>query len=87
MLVKYNKQECIKIEDMHLYDVEPYVFEKLNELYPFDNVTIESMELSGNRYYDTDRGDLFDGNVVVLLSQTLPYGQKPSDWFNFDFKY
>ncbi len=63
-------------------EIEQEVLKQMNDQYPSNNFTLESIELCGDKYYDTDKGILFTGEAVAKITQIVPYGQEPQgDWF------
>ena len=79
MLIKYTKEERIEFEDTKHSVIKDRVLKMMQRKYPTDNFQFENFELSGYKYYDTDKGYLFTGEAIVEISQSLPYGQEPSD--------
>lgn len=79
MLIKYTKEERIEFEDTKHSVIKDRVFKMMHRKYPTDNFQLENFELSGYKYYDTDKGYLFTGDAIVEISQSFPYGQEPSD--------
>ena len=77
MLVKYKVDYIIPFEDFNYYKLQDQILKNVNEKYPTDNFTLESIELDGFTYYDVNKGDLFTGEAVVKMTQTIPYGQEP----------
>ena len=87
MLVKYKIFYVIPFEEFKYYDLQNQILQEINKKYPTNNFTLESIELCGDKYYDVDKGDLFTGEAVVEITQTIPYGQEPKDdWFEINFK-
>ena len=79
MLIKYTKEERIEFKDTQHNIIKDLVLKMMYRKYPTDNFKFENFELSGHKYYDTDKGYLFTGEAIVEISQYLPYGQEPSD--------
>ena len=50
----------------------------MNEKYPSDNYILESVTLYSYEEYGTNNDPYFSGKAIIEISQTLPYGQKPS---------
>ena len=72
MLIKYKVDYIIPFEDFNYYKLQDQILKDVNEKYPTDNFTLESIELCGDN--------------VVKMTQTIPYGQKSQgNWF--DIKY
>lgn len=77
MLIKYFIETVIPFED----------FKHSNDQYPSNNFTLESIELCGEKYYDTDRGVLFTGEAIAKITQLVPYGQEPQgNWFTISHR-
>lgn len=86
MLIKYQLFDDLYFGDFNYYDLQDQIIKEMNQKYPTDDFTLESIELCGNKYYDTDKGDLFTGQAVVKITQTIPYGQKPQgNWFEVKY--
>ena len=86
MLVKYKVDYIIPFEDFNYYKFQDQILKEVNQKYPTDDFTLESIELCGDKYYDVNKGDLFTGEAVVKITQTVPYGQTPQeDWFEVKF--
>lgn len=79
MLVKHTKEERIEFENTQHNVIKERVLKMMQRKYPTNNFQLENFELSGYKYYDTDKGYLFTGEAIVEISQSLPYGQEPSD--------
>lgn len=86
MLVKYKVDYIIPFEDFNYYKLQDTILKDINKKYPTNDFTLESIELCGEKHYDIDKGDLFTGEAVVEITQTIPYGQKPKgDWFEIKY--
>lgn len=86
MLVKYKVFYIIPFEEFEYYNLQNQILKKVNQKYPTNDFTLESIELCGDKYYDIDKGDLFTGEAVVEITQTIPYGQKPKGgWFEIKY--
>lgn len=82
MLIKHTVTEQIMFEKECLSSIkaiEDKILEKMNEKYPSNNFTLESIILYSDEEYGTNDDPHFSGKAVIEISQTLPYGQKPSD--------
>lgn len=87
MLIKYFVETVIPFEDFKHSEIEQEVLKQTNEQYPSNNFTLESIELCGDKYYDTDRGILFTGEAVAKITQLVPYDQEPQgDWFTISHR-
>ena len=81
MLIKYTKEEIVTFGVVDYYSIKEQVLEKMNERYTTNDFKVESIYLSGDKYYDVDKGDLFVGDVIIEISQSIPYGQEPEECF------
>jgi hypothetical protein len=82
MLIKHTITEQILFEKECLSSInaiEDKILEKMNKKYPSNNYTLESIILYNNQEYGTNDNPYFSGKAIIEISQTLPYGQKPSD--------
>lgn len=87
MLIKYFLENVIPFEDFKHSEIEQEVLKQMNDQYPSNNFTLESIELCGDKYYDTDRGILFTGEAIAKITQLVPYGQEPQgDWFTISHR-
>ena len=77
MLVKYKVDYTIPFKDFNYYELQNEILKKVNQKYPTNNFTLESIELCGDKYYDVNKGDLFTGQAFVKMTHTIPYGQTP----------
>ena len=50
MLVKYKVDYIIPFEDFNYYKLQDQILKDVNEKYPTDNFTLESIELDGFTY-------------------------------------
>ena len=86
MLIKYKTYHSISFEEFDYYEIENQVIKKMNQKYPTNNFTLESIELCGKEYYAENKGNLFTGKAFVVITQKVPYGQKPKgDWFEINY--
>ena len=86
MLVKYQLFDDLYFEDFNYNDLQYQIIKEMNQKYPTDDFTLESIELDGFTYYDINKGDLFTGKSVIKMTQTIPYGQEPKgDWFEVKY--
>ena len=82
MLIKHTITEQILFEKECLSSIEAIedkILEKMNTKYPSNNYILESIILYSDEEYGTNNDPYFSGTAVIEISQTLPYGQKPSD--------
>ena len=82
MLIKHTITEQILFEKECLSSInaiEDKILEKMNKKYPSNNYTLESIILYNDQEYGTNDNHYFSGKAIIEISQTLPYGQKPSD--------
>lgn len=82
MLIKRTITEQILFEKERLSSIEAIedkILEKMNKKYPSNNYILESIILYSDEEYGTNDDPHFSGKAVIEISQTLPYGQKPSD--------
>lgn len=77
MLVKYKLEHVITFKDFNYYEFQNEILKEVNQKYPTNDFTLESIELCGDKYYDVNKGDLFTGQAFVKITQTIPYGQIP----------
>ena len=77
MLVKYKLEHVINFEDFNYYELQNQILKDVNQKYPTNDFTLESIELCGDKYYDVNKGDLFTGQAFVKMTHTIPYGQTP----------
>lgn len=77
MLIKYKLEHVITFKDFNYYELQNEILKEVNQKYPTNDFTLESIELCGNKYYDVNKGDLFTGQAFVKITQTIPYGQTP----------
>ena len=88
MLIKHTITEQILFEKECLSSIkaiEDKILEKMNKKYPSNNYILESITLYSDQEYGTNDNSYFSGKAVIEISQTLPYGKKPSD-SNFTIK-
>lgn len=79
MLIKYQRFDDIYFEDFNYNNLQDQIIKEISSRYPTDDFMLEEIQLYGDKYYDVDKGDLFTGQAVVKIIQTIPYGQKPQD--------
>ena len=77
MLVKYKLEHVITFKDFNYYELQNEILKEVNQKYPTNDFTLESIELCGDKYYDVNKADLFTGQAFVKITQTIPYGQIP----------
>ena len=87
MLIKYFIETVIPFKNFKHSEIEQEVLKQINDQYPSNKFTLESIELCGDKYYDTDKGVLFTGEAIAKITQLVPYGQEPKgDWFTISNK-
>lgn len=51
MLVKYKLEHVINFEDFNYYELQNQILKDVNQKYPTNDFTLESIELCGDKYY------------------------------------
>jgi hypothetical protein len=79
MLIKHTLTEQILFEKECLSSIQDKILKKINKKYPSNKYVLESVTLYSYEEYGINNDPYFSGKAIIEISQTLPYGQKPSD--------